>query len=465
MRAQEINGWEDLGANFFSLSSSGWALVPLEAWRRGLKVTLRPNAHYTLSDEFATYEFWQTRLTGTSGDQIAQDCDDKQVTREILHAAGVPAPAGRLFSGELDKAEILVQAAELGFPVCLKPNDWAKGRGVYPKLKDAESFSAALDALVDDMGCTNVVVEQHIPGKALRVFVAGDTAISATWAEAANVVGDGASTVAELITEKAVARKSNPHLRNSPMVLDAAVEEHLAENGLTPQSVPADGHTVQLRAAANLALGGDSWDITETLSPKIAQVAVNAVRAIPGLRHAAVDLLADDPYSEDAAVFVNELNPSAGLGGHMYPARGVRHDVAEAIVDQYFPNTRRLPGSKHWYFSLNQSIRLFTARVADEVSLAPMPELRSPRWQTLRLIGDASRVATLRTAFVSEFSRSKVHGRVSRATSGQFDIHLVGEKAAVAAADRTVRERAQRSGVTVKPVSSMPFRVAAGFLS
>ena len=465
MRAGDINGWEELGTTYFSLSTSNWALVPLEAWRRGLRVTLRPNARYTISDEYATYSFWQTRLTGVTGDRIAKLCDDKQATREVLHTAGVPVPEGQLFSVELDKEEIRKYADKLGYPVCLKPNDWAKGRGVFPKVENSGEFATALDVLVDDLGCRNVVVEQHIPGVALRIFVAGGKTVSATLAEAANVVGDGRSTIAELVDEKVRARASNPHLRHSTLALDEAAIAFLAEHNLTAQDVPVDGQTVQLRAAANLALGGDSWDITDSVSDAVADVAVAAVDAIPELRHAAIDLLVDDPYAVDASAFVNEINPSAGLGGHLYPAKGERHDVVAAIVDQYFPNTARAEGSENWYFSLNQANRLFTARVSDEVSLAPMPSLRTPRWATLRLLSDEKSLSALRSALVAEFSKGKVHGRVAPVRDGQFDAFLVGEKSIVDASERTLRNIAAKRGATVKPVSKMAFRAATGFLA
>src|SRR5690606_21945136 len=177
------------------------------------------------------------------------------------------------------------------------------------------------------------------------------------------------STITELVDEKVQARATNPHLRYSPLVLDDAAVEYLAENGHVPTDIPSDGERIQLRAAANLALGGDSWDITESVAKKVADVAIATVAAIPELRHAAIDLLADDPFSDEAAVYVNEINPSAGLGGHLYPGKGERHDVVGSIVDQYFPNTAPVEGSENWYFSLNQANRLFTARVADEVSM------------------------------------------------------------------------------------------------
>ncbi len=92
MKNSQIASWPDLSQPFFSLSNSLWALVPLEAWRRGLSVTLRPDARYTISDGLTEHTFWQTRLTGQRHDQLAHMLDDKHATRELLLEAGLPPP-------------------------------------------------------------------------------------------------------------------------------------------------------------------------------------------------------------------------------------------------------------------------------------------------------------------------------------------------------------------------------------
>lgn len=466
MRIDEMNSWEDLGAPFFSLSNSAWALVPLEAWRRGLAVTLQPNAHYTISDGYSSFPFWQTRLTGEQGDAIARLCDDKQLTREALLRAGVPAPQGTLFSGDIDKKELADYAADLGYPVCLKPNNWAKAKGVFPKLTDAVAVDSAINVLVDDLGAREIVVEQHIPGDTLRVFVAGDKVIGATWAEAANVVGDGTSTISELVAAKATVRASNPHLKSSPLVLDADAEAHLSAHGLSGGLIPSDGQTITLRAASNLALGGDSWDVTDEISARVAKVAIASVAAVPGLRHAGVDLLVDDCRSEAAQVFVNELNPSAGLGGHIYPEAGERRDVASAIVDQYFPGEPAPQNTKNWYFSLNQIVRLFTSRVASDVALEPMPEIVNQHWKTLRFEGaDTTSLNTLRRELLSSVTRSPLHGTITAIRDQKFDLAITGPRPLVTRFEKTMRDAARRRTVAAKLVTSRPFSTTAGFIS
>lgn len=462
MRISEIQSWPDRSQPFFSLSNSLWALVPLEAWRRGLDVTLRPNARYTISDGESRRTFWQTRLTGPTQDAIARASDDKQATREMLLAAGLPAPQGRSFRGSFTTSEVRQYAQELGFPVCLKPNAWAKGRGVHPRLENADELSAALGHLVDELGCDDLVLEQHIRGDALRVSVAGGRVVAVTRAEPANVVGDGSSTVQELLDAKNGAREGNPHLRNHRLRLDELSEGILRATGLSAHSVPEVDQVVHLREAANLAQGGDSWDITDELPQEIAAIAVAAVEATPGLAHAGVDLLVEDSTRADSPVFINELNPSAGLGGHVYPGNGTPRDVPSAIVDQYFPGSARKDGSGSWYFPLDQVNRLLVSRAASAVELPPMPTLRSAAWNVLRVEASTDRLQPLRSTLLGRLNRTAVHGQVGRIKEGHFDISLAGEAKDVEAAAKTIRNEASSAGGRVRVASRAQFPVAVG---
>lgn len=462
MRNSEIQSWPDLSQPFFSLSNSLWALVPLEAWRRGLEVTLRPNARYTISDGESRRTFWQTRLTGPTQDAIAKASGDKQGTRESLLAAGLPAPRGRAFRGAIDTTEVLEYAKELGFPVCLKPNAWAKGRGVYPRLESIVELSSALDHLVGELGCDDLVLEQHIRGDALRVSVAGGRVVAVTLAEPGNVVGDGASTIQQLIDAKNSARDGNPHLRNHRLRLDEQSLRVLQASGLSKSSVPSEGQVVYLREAANLAQGGDSWDLTDSLPKEIKQIAIDAVTATRGLAHAGVDLLVEDATRADSPAFINELNPSAGLGGHIYPGKGEQRDVPSAIVDQYFPGSARLPGSDSWYFPLDQVNRLLVSRSAAAVEIPPMPTLRTPAWNVLRLDGAADRLPALRSSLLGRLNRTAVHGQLGRVRDGHFEIAIAGEGQAVDAAAKLIRREAVAADARIRVASRAQFPVAIG---
>ncbi|RWZ79539.1 hypothetical protein [Glutamicibacter sp. HZAU] len=459
MSLSEFQKWDDLGSNFFPLSNSLWALIPLEAWRRGLRVQLQPNARYSISDGRKTLHFRQTRLAGAEQDGIAKICDDKQATKNLLEKAKVPTPKGRYFSPPFDRKEILAYAEELGFPVCLKPNSWAKAKGVFPKVPDTITFRRLLDHLIDDLRCPELLVEEHVQGNNVRVFVAGDRVIAASSMSPANITGDGKHNIEELIDIKNHARKVNPHLGGCKIVVDEEVHETLSTLGLDLESIVKSGETVFLRKSANISKGGDSVDVTDRLSPKISQMAIDTIKGVRGLQHGGVDVLTLSPTDNSAVAMVNEINPSAGLGPHVYPGKGESINVPASIVDHYFPDSHVLENSSNWYFALSQVLRLFTSETAASVAIAPLPIIQNTIWRTVRVVIEENRQADARRKLISQIPKLGVHGHVARHEKDHFDVCMSGTGKSVEQALEIIN----RLGHRVKPVTKKPFRVSPGF--
>lgn len=463
LRAEDYNSWDDLGSDFFKLSNSLWALVPLEAWRRGLQVQLRPGARFTISGRGATHTFRQTRLSNAVQDAIARACGDKHATNQVLAAAGVPVPRGRQFLAPFDRGEIVAYAEQLGFPVCLKPNAWAKGRGVFPKVLEVETFRRLLDHLIDDLACPDILVEDHIRGNNVRVIVVGDEAVAVTRMLAAHVFGDGTSTLRELAQKRNLARKISPYLGGVPILLDEGVEQYLADQGLSLDSVPPNGEPVVLTATANISKGGDPVDITDQVSPTLKQIAVDAIRAIPNLSHGAVDLIVDEPLGAAPVAVVNEINPSAGLGPQLYPAQGQRRDVISALVDHYFPGSTRLANAEWWHFGLNAVVRLFTSETLDRAGLKPMPHLTDPQWRTVEVSCAAGDAVTARRVVMQAMSSHPVHGTVATVRPRELIVRLVGHGQHADKAVSVLRRALARENASARTTSRAPFPATPGF--
>ena len=78
-------------------------------------------------------------IDSTSGvaEAIAQD---KELTKQLLNAAGVPVPLGRPVS---DAADGWAAALEIGLPVVVKPQDGNQGKGVTVNIVTREQLDAA----------------------------------------------------------------------------------------------------------------------------------------------------------------------------------------------------------------------------------------------------------------------------------------------------------------------------------
>ncbi len=274
----------------------------------------------------------ETDRTGAIAEAIAQD---KDLTRELLRAVGVPVPEGR----PVENAEDAWTAAEeLGGPVVVKPQYGNQGRGVATDLRTKEQVLAAFAAASEESA--SIMVERFAPGADHRVLIVGGKMIAASRREPAQVVGDGRGTIAELVAAvNRDPRRSDGHATAlSKIALDAIAKAVLSEQGYATDSIPTAGARVLCRRNANLSTGGTAADVTDQVHPEVAARAIDAARVI-GLDVAGVDIVALDvsrPLEDQGGVIV-EVNAGPGLRMHLEPSSGTPRAVGEAIIDLMFP--------------------------------------------------------------------------------------------------------------------------------
>jgi cyanophycin synthetase len=282
----------------------------------------------------------ETDRTGAIAEAVAQD---KELTRSLLQAVGVPVPDGRPVTSAEDAWEA---AVDLGPPVVVKPQYGNHGRGVATNLTTREQVLQAYEAAREEG--SSIMVERYIPGVDHRILVIGDRVVAAALREPAQVVGDGRSTIRRLVDEvNKDPRRSDGHATVlSTIKLDPIGLAVLVEQGYTPDSVPPAGVHVLIRRNGNLSTGGTATDVTDRIHPEVAARAVDAARAV-GLDIAGVDIVATDigrPLEAQRGAVV-EVNAGPGLRMHLEPSAGKPRPVAEAVLALLFPEgqTGRIP--------------------------------------------------------------------------------------------------------------------------
>jgi len=273
----------------------------------------------------------ETDQTSAVAESIAQD---KELTKTLLHAAGVPVPAGRPV---LDAADAWAAACEIGGPVVVKPQDGNQGKGVAVNLATRDQVEAAYAVAVEISD--EVLVERYIPGHDYRMLVIGNKLIAAARREPPQVIGDGVRSVRELVElVNSDPRRGVGHATSLTKIrFDDIALARLATEGLTADSVPARGTRVVLRNNANLSTGGTATDVTDDVHPDFAARAVAAAQTI-GLDIAGVDVVCDSVLRplEDQGGGIVELNAAPGLRMHLQPSFGKGRAVGEAIVANMF---------------------------------------------------------------------------------------------------------------------------------
>lgn len=270
----------------------------------------------------------ETDRTSAIAESISRD---KDLTKSLLQSCGVPVPEGRM----VDSAEDAWDAAEdIGVPVVVKPYDGNHGRGVFTNLMTREEVETAYAVAIEEGN--GVIVERFVSGNEHRLLVVGGRLAAAAMGETASVVGDGNSTIEELIESQINSDPRRGNTEEHPLNcvrLDSAARLELKRQGYADGSaVPPAGRSVLIQRNGNVA-----FDVTDRVHPSVAAHASLAARVV-GLDIAGVDLVAEDisrPLDEQRGAIV-EVNAGPGLLMHIRPAQGEPRPVGRAIVDHLF---------------------------------------------------------------------------------------------------------------------------------
>ena len=271
-------------------------------------------------------------------------CNRKHDTRKILRDNGINVTKSKKFTYK-DMNEGLKYAQEIGFPVVIKPTTLSRGRGVTANIKNEKEFenawNHAVSAYKKSRKTKDILVEKHFEGYDYRVFVVGDKVVSATLRKRANVVGDGVSTIKELIQQKNKNRLLNPYLEGYLIPEDESQLDLLVRQNYKLDDVLEKGQELTLRSPSNISAGGDSIDVTDEIHKDFEEIAISAVKAIPGITYAGVDFIAktlsEKPNSSNHIVSEIEFSPAPIA---QFPYEGKYRDIAGELLE-YYLNQRR----------------------------------------------------------------------------------------------------------------------------
>ncbi|MGE0660720.1 MAG: Mur ligase family protein [Reyranellaceae bacterium] len=309
-------------------------LVVGEAARRGIPWRRVAAGDMTVQLGYGARQKWlyETLIDGQS--KLGSDVTKKKhLTNRLLADAGVPVPR-QILAGRMADA---ARAAKLiGYPVVVKPAAADHGLGVHVGVQDERALHAAF---ADVRRYGPALVEQLITGADYRILVLGNRVAAAARREPASVMGDGRQTVRQLI----IGENRNPRRIDGYMShllqripIDDDLLNQLGRQNLSLESIPDSGRLVRLHGAANMSMGGVSFDVTEELHPDNRLMFVRAARIL-GLEMAGIDFLARDigqSYRENGGA-ICEVNAIPGLRPHI-AAQG-SPNVVSAIVDHLFP--------------------------------------------------------------------------------------------------------------------------------
>lgn len=280
----------------------------------------------------------QATVTSETSNIAVEIACDKEETKFLLEQAEVQVPKGEIIRRE---RSLESSCRYVGYPLVIKPIDGNHGRGITVNIN---SYEAALEAFHEAKKVSNaVIIEKYITGEDYRLLVINHKLVAAAKRTPAHVIGDGKSTIQELIDE---VNKDPRRGYGHEKVLTAIKVNELTETlikakGYDLKTVIKKDEMLILKDTANLSTGGTAEDVTDIVHPANIFMA-ERISKIVDLDICGIDVMTTDISQplEKTGGAVLEVNAGPGFRMHLAPTSGLPRNVASHVVDKLFP-----PGS------------------------------------------------------------------------------------------------------------------------
>ncbi|WOO86807.1 bifunctional glutamate--cysteine ligase GshA/glutathione synthetase GshB [Mollicutes bacterium LVI A0039] len=306
-------------------------LLMKAAIERGLDVTIESPASNIIqvADDRQSHYLIQATKTNLDGYATVLLMEDKYMTKKILSKHQINVPHGI----KLSKGEDPPKGFD--YKVVVKPIDTNFGLGI--SICDGTNSQELESAIATAFTYSNqILIEKFITGNEYRMLVIDGKVESIVTRKNANVIGDGISTISELIAKKNQSSMRSTGYRSplEKIIIDEDLIRVIIKQGYNLDSVVDSAVTVLLRNTSNVSQGGDSHEVFEVIPENYKQIAVNAAKAFDATI-CGVDMIIDFETQEYAIIEVN-YNPAIHM--HMHPYRGRGKNVADKVLDALFKN-------------------------------------------------------------------------------------------------------------------------------
>lgn len=260
--------------------------------------------------------------------------ENKVMTKKVLTKAGMNTPAGDQY--------LSIEAAERDFffykghAIVIKPKSTNFGLGIsiIKNNDDIDVFKRALEIAFEHDSA--VLIEHFFAGKEYRFFIIGDEVVGILHRVPANVLGNGKSTIAELVVKKNHSPLRGKGYRTplEKISLGEAEEMFLKSQGYDFFTIPKHNQIIYLRENSNISTGGDSIDFTDKIPQSYKDIALAATRAM-GVQITGLDMMIPDLEAEANSdnYSIIEMNFNPALHIHCYPFVGNNRHIDDKILD------------------------------------------------------------------------------------------------------------------------------------
>lgn len=250
----------------------------------------------------------------------------KDLTDWILRRNDINTPKTICFYRKnFDKRKCEEQIKEIKFPIIVKDAQGSQSKGVFPNVKTLKDAIKLIKKEIKNF--SKIIVQEMVSGKEYRVLILGGKVIGAMELIPPRIMGNGEDSVRELIINKQKETEKKT-------AIDRNLKEILKEQGVSLRTVLEKGKIVYIRKNSCLAEGGETKDVTESVSKDIENICAKAADAVQRCL-VGIDVMCEDITKDlkNQEFNIIEINGRPDIYIHYKPDHGEAQNVVKKIIN------------------------------------------------------------------------------------------------------------------------------------
>lgn len=264
--------------------------------------------------------------------------NDKLATYKFLENQGIP----QLKAITVSKSEPLKlkneQIERLGGRVVVKPLDSAHSNGVSLNVTNVDQLKRAIEVAASFSTEEEILIQEQFEADDIfdiRIICINKKFVAAVHRLPATVIGDGKSSISELINRENKSNKRGEPYKSEYSRIDIDAAKRYLGSGI--DRIPGKEESVRVVGAANYGTGGELVDVTDEIPSWLKADAEKVCQAL-GMPIAGLDFLMGEAPDknlkrEDVDTFLIEVNKSPSLFIHDEPHKGKNRKTVSKFLD------------------------------------------------------------------------------------------------------------------------------------
>jgi D-alanine-D-alanine ligase-like ATP-grasp enzyme len=254
-----------------------------------------------------------------------QPTNFKDLTYVLFRDNGIPTPKTVCFYRKKFDQKIIQKDLEtLAYPIVIKDACGSNSKDVFTNIKTLKEAKKIILRELPHFAC--LIAQEMVFGKEYRVLVLGNRAIGVLEMIPPKIIGDGKSTVQELIEKKQRNKKKTS--------FDSSLNNILADQKVTLKTIPKKNQEIIIKGLSCLAEGGETKDATEIINKKIESLCVKVAKTVDK-KLAGLDIICEDISKDPFKQKINiiEANRRPDIYIHYNPTYGKTQNVVKQIIE------------------------------------------------------------------------------------------------------------------------------------